>query len=205
LTNSYLQKKKQHEAYEDQKGEIVFGFIGGTIILLSGILNNWPVYGSFNLYAVMSIVFIAIGLCLLLLGFIAPALLKWPYKGFVSIGKKIGEAIFLVLLAVIYFIMVIPVGLIMRKKRRSLGFFTWNGDYPYEEKAFEKIGTGGEKDIDSAIKSPFLKNIYKFFGTLVRNKRFFLIPAAVILVLVGLILFFAASNIVFNFFIYTLF
>jgi len=205
LTDSYMKNKKQREEYEEQKGEIIFGFFGGTVILLAGIMNSWPVYGSLNLYAVVSLVFIAIGLCLLLIGFIAPALLKLPYKCFVFIGKKFGEAVLLIFLAVIYFIMVIPVGFILRRKRRSLGFFTWNGDYPYEEKAFEKIRTDGGKDINSTIKSPFLKNIYNFFGTLVRNKRAVLIPAAIVLVIIGLILFFAASNIIFNFFIYTLF
>lgn len=205
MTDSYLQEKQQRKAYEDQKGEIVFGLLGGFILLVFGIMNNWPIYGSFNLFAIISYVFITIGLCFILLGIIAPSLLRLPYKGFVFIGKKIGNSLLLVFLTVIYIIMVVPVGLIMCKKHKDLGFIAWSGEFSYEEKAFEEIGTDVKKDVAGSIKSPFLKNIYKLFGTLVRNKRAFLIPAAVVLVIVGLILFFAASNIIFNFFIYTLF
>lgn len=203
--SSYLQIKQRREVYEDQKGEIVFGLLGGFILLLFGIMNNWPIYGSFNLFAIMSLAIIATGLCLIFLGIVAPSLLRLPYKGFVFIGKKIGNALLLVFLTVIYGVMVLPVGLIMRKKRKSLGFFSWSGDFPYKETSFEEIETAENNGFEGSIKSPFLKNIYKLFGTLVRNKRAFLIPAAVILVLLGLILFFAASNVVFNFFIYTLF
>jgi len=206
LTNSsYLQTKQQREAYENQKGEIVFGLLGGFILLVFGIMNNWPIYGSFNVFAIMSYIIISIGLILILLGIVAPALLRLPYKGFVFIGKKIGSALLLLLLTVIYGLMVLPVGLFMRKKRKHLGFFTWTGNFPYEETSFEAIKDWDKTDAEGSIKSPFLKNIYKLFGTLVRNKRAFLIPATVVLVLLGLILFFAASNVVFNFFIYTLF
>lgn len=206
MTNSsYLQTKRQRDAYENQKGEIVFGLLGGFILLVFGIMNNWPICGSFNVFAIMSYIIISIGLILILLGIVTPALLKLPYRGFVFIGKKIGSALLLVFLTVIYLIMVLPVGLIMRKKHINLGFLTWTGDFPYEETAFEAIKDRVQQDFEGSIKSPFLRNIYKLFGTLVRNKRAFLIPATVILVLLGLILFFAASNVVFNFFIYTLF
>jgi len=205
LTDSYLQKKQQREAYENQKGEIIFGLLGGFILLFFGIMNNWPVYGSFNLFEIMSLALIASGLCLILLGIIAPALLRLPYKGFVFIGKKIGSVIFFVFLTIVYGVIILPVGLIIRRKRKNLGFLTWSGDFPYEEKAFEEIRTGDTNNADSSIKSPFLKSLYDLFGTLVRNKRAVLIPAAIVLVIIGLILFFAASNIIFNFFIYTLF
>jgi len=207
LTDSYLQKKKQREAYEDQKSEIIFGLLAGTVLFLFGLLYPFPVDPllKFTVYNVISIGLINIGLCMILLGIIVPAFLELPYKGFVFLGKKIGEAILLIFLAVTYFIIVLPVGLIIRKRRSSLGFFTWSGDYPYEEKSFEKIGAGGGMDIDSTKNFPLLENIYKLFGTLIRHKRSFLIPIVIILLLLGLILFFAASNIVFNFFIYTLF
>lgn len=205
MTDSYLQTKKQREAYEEQKGEIVFGLLGGTVLLLAGILNTWPIRGIFGLTDIICLVIIFAGICFVLLGIAAPALLKYPYKGFIFIGEKIGEEVLLIILSLIYLVLIIPVGLIMRKKRKSLGFFTWSGEFPYKEKTFEEITESGSKDIDTTIKSSFLRNIYKLFGTFIRNKSFFLVPAAVILVLLGLILFFAASNIVFNFFIYTLF
>jgi hypothetical protein len=205
LTNSYLQTKRQREAYEEQKGEIVFGLLGGFLLLVLGIVNNWPIYGSINVYAIMSYIIIAIGLCFLLLGIIAPALLGLPYKVFVFIGKKIGSAILIILLTIIYGVMVFPVGVFMRKKRKRTGFFTWTGNFPYEETSFQTIRTDDKKNAGSSIKLPFLKSLYNLFGTLIRNKRTFLIPTTVVLVLLGLILFFAASNVVFNFFIYTLF
>lgn len=205
MIDSYLEKKQQREAYEDQKGEIVFGLLGGFILLVLGIMNNWPIYGSFNVFAVMSYLIITVGLCLILLGIVAPAFLRLPYKGFVLVGKKIGSAVLMVLLTVIYGVIVLPVGLFVRKKRKHMGFYTWTGDFPYEETAFEVIKDRAQQDFESSIKSPFIRNIYKLFGTLVRNKRMFLIPAAIVLVLLGLLLFFAASNVVFNFFIYTLF
>jgi hypothetical protein len=205
LTNSYLQIKKQREAYETQKGEIVFGLLGGTVLLMFGILNNWPVNGASKFFTVLSLAIMLTGIFLILSGIVVPVLLKQPYKGFVFIGKKIGEGILISILTVIYLIMVIPVGLFMRKKSKDSGFLAWSGKFPYEERKFEEIKHKNSENIDNTIRSSFLRNIYKIFGTLIRNKRFFLIPAAIILVVLGLILFFAASNIIFNFFIYTLF
>lgn len=205
MTESYLQAKRRREACEEQKGEIVFGLLGGFLLLVLGVMNNWPIDRQFGFFTVMSYVFIAAGLCFILVAVVVPALLKWPYKGFVFLGRKIGGAVLMVLLTVIYGLIVLPVGLLFRHKRKQAGFYSWTGSFPYKDASFETMGAKEQKGFESPVPAQLPGKIYMLFETLVRNKRVFLIPAAVLLILLGLILFFAASNIVFNFFIYTLF
>lgn len=205
MTDTYLEIKQQREAYKELKGETIFGHLFGFILFWAGILINLPIYGSNLINVIICISIISIGLISILFAIIVPTFLRWPYKAFMYIGKKIGSVIFLLLLAVIYLSLVLPVGLIKKKKRKNYGYFTWNSDFEDDENTFEDIKILDNMNINYRTKSSFLRNIYILFGTLVRNKRIFLIPAAVTLVIVGLMLIFTASNIIINFFIYTLF
>lgn len=205
MTNTYLEIKNQRDEYEETKGETIFGLFFGFVLILAGLFNNLPVYGSISLNVVICIVILSTGLLLMLMAVAVPSVLKYPYKGFVFLGKLIGRAVFLVLLTLIYIVLVLPVGLFIRRKRKDFGFQNWNNKYVGKDTAFENINTTGIEGVDEISKRSFLRNIYNLFSLFIRNRRLPLIPVAIILILLGLILFFISSSVVFNFFIYTLF
>lgn len=197
---TYLEKKEYSDAMEELKNETIFGLMGGIILMAVGVLN-W--LSAAKPWDVIFICVFFLGLAFLLLGVAAPSLLKYPYKAFRLWGNAVGKAVFAVLLAVLYFPLIFPVGLFLRRKRETQGYFAWKQAQPEPRSAFSDIARA-----DGAAASPrrasYWGILYQLFSGLITNRKFILIPAVVILVIVGLILFFVSSNVM-TAFIYTLF
>jgi len=197
---AYMERKKQNDEMEELKNETIFGLMGGILLVLVGALN-WLTAQDF--WETVCLCAAALGLLFFVLGIVVPAALKYPYKVFRFWGNLVGKVIFAVVLAALYAVLIFPVGLLQRRKREAQGCCSWDKTPPELHSAFVDIMQTDNPKAKSG-RTSYFGILYQLFSGLVTNRRFILIPVVVILVIVGLVLFFASSNVM-TAFIYTLF
>jgi len=200
LAETYLTKKKRSDAVEEEKNRIIFGLMGGIILIAFGALN-W--LSATGLWEIACVCLAALGLLLVMLAVVVPAFLKYPYKAFRFFGNTAGKVVFAVVLAVLYFVFILPVGLILRRKREAQGYFTWKNTPPKPQSLFVAV-TQTDGSATKKRKASYLGITYQLFSVFAGNRKYILIPVVIILVIVGLVLFFVSSNVM-TAFIYTLF
>ena len=200
MKKTYLELKKDRDILEKEKNQIIFGLMGGIILMAVGALN-WLSSGP-GVWEIVCICIAALGVIFFLLAIIVPAFLKYPYKAFRFWGNLVGKVLSAVVLAILYFLFIFPVGLFLRRKREEQGYFSWGDARPQPRSMFADL-TQSENQPDSA-KASYLGILYRLLVLFAANKKYVLIPAVIVLVIVGLILFFVSTNVVTGF-IYTLF
>ena len=84
-----------------------FGFMVGSVFLLLGGLLVWR-------HRAAGWPFVSIGTVLILAGALAPAALKWIYAIWMMIAVMLGWVVTRVLLTIVFFLVVTPVGLLQR-------------------------------------------------------------------------------------------
>lgn len=198
MAESYLERKKRRDDMEELKNETIFGLMGGILLMLVGAVNWLMATGLREVACVCSF---ALGFLAFALAIAVPSLLKYPYKAFRFLGNAAGKAVFAAVLTVFYFLLVFPIGLFLRRKREEQGYFTWNAAQPKPRSTFLGIPrAAGSK----AGKASYFGILYNLVSGFVTNGKAVLIPVVVILVILGLILFFVSSNVI-TAFIYTIF
>lgn len=201
MKDLYLTVKEQRKSLEDMKNQILFGFMFGWLLFVLGAVWYFSVSGF---YEIICAFLCLIGVTLVFLGFFIPSALKHPYKVFSFFGEKVGNVIFKVILSLIYVLLILPVGLVVKKKRPQFGIYAWDNEFCGQENAFVKTSEYKEKGPDESVAFPKLLNIYRLMGRIINNKWYIIIPATSLMIILGLILFFASANVV-SFFIYTIF
>jgi len=201
LTEPYLERKKQRDDLEELKNKSIFGLMGGVILMVAGALKWLSTERPWDIFYVC--VF-ALGAVFFILGFAVPDLLKYPYKAFVFWGNLVGKAVFAVVLTVLYFLFIFPVGLAVRKKRAAQGYFVWEQDAPEPRSMFRETAETESRGKSKAGRASYFSITYKLFSAFAANGKYILIPAVIALVIIGLILFFVSSNVM-TAFIYTIF
>jgi len=195
----YLERKKQNDEKELEKNHIIFGLMAGFILIVVGFLL-WLTVTS-RLWAMMLLCVIGLGGVLLLLAIIAPALLKFPCKAFRAWGKLMGRVIFTAVLVMVYFLLIVPVGLGMRRKQENQGYAQWNETPP---KLCSTFCAMPNINPTQAEKTSYFNIVQKLLALFVASKHYLMIPALIIMVLLGLVFFFTTSNVVLVF-VYAIF
>ncbi|MFX5999007.1 hypothetical protein ABTF05_21740, partial [Acinetobacter baumannii] len=72
----------------------------------------------------------SVGLLLLLTALVVPQLLEKPQELIKKVGGFVATQLFRVLLAVIYFVAIMPVGLIYQATKGRDPFYSWEGTAP---------------------------------------------------------------------------
>lgn len=201
MKNLYLSIKEKRQSAEDLKNQILFGLMFGPLLFVFGAVFYFSVSG---LYEIIFVCTSFTGLILICLGILIPSALNAPYKAITFFGNKIGNVIFKAILTVIYVFLIIPVGFLGKKKRTKYGLYEWDDKFSGKETAFVRTADYKEKNLDTVVVFPKLLNIYRLLGRIIKNKWFIIIPTTILLIILGLIYFFAATNVV-SFFIYTMF
>jgi len=114
-----------------------------------------------------------------------------------------GRIIFSVILTALYILFILPVGLFLRRKRETQGYFTWGQTPPAPRSMFADINQRKSPALKTG-KASYFGIVYKLLSVFITNRKFILIPIVIILVIVGLVLFFVSSNVM-TAFIYTIF
>jgi hypothetical protein len=180
--------------------QIVYGLaMGWVLTLVSGFMFccvasrlNW-------LWATL----MAVGLMHLAAAVILPQALYWPERVWSKIAHWQGWLIMSVLLSIIYFALIWPVGLLSR--RRTRGFVSWEAHPSDLQSAWQPMELI-ESDADSATAGyrslPLL--LASVIGFFFRRGDYLLVLIVVLLVVLGLVLYFVQSSALAPF-IYTLF
>ena len=102
-----------------------FGLMVGAVFLLLGGLLVWR-------HRAAGWPFVSIGTALILTGALAPAALKWIYAVWMMLAVMLGWVVTRVLLTIVFFLVVTPVGLLQRafgKRSIEVAFKTGEASY----------------------------------------------------------------------------
>ena len=194
----YMQERKNRLEDEMITNYAVFGQLGGLILSLLGFMKWLTTYNAVMSYVLLGLT--AFGLYMIISGVILPQSLEWCYKPFSIVGNKIGELIFDILLLIVYFVFVLPVGIFMRRKNHDYLYLEWDGKYPFAERE----GFTSWKSSGMTSRNGMLSTSARIIEVFMMNGKYILIPAVMILIALGIILFFVSSSVMAPF-IYTLF
>ncbi|HEY9831161.1 MAG TPA: DUF5989 family protein [Stenomitos sp.] len=202
IKSSYLQRLKQRQQLAHLKEQIVFGLTLGWLMTLIGgfhylfVINSnetfWKVllYGGISLIALTSIIPTAI------------CLLQIPLKG---ITEKMGKGLFLLSLSFSYFFLILPVGVLLRKQQKNTSFYTWQDKFKTNVEGWSKWERENIKPLQpGAKKRPLMLQLAWVVAYFIRNRHYLFIPVLVLLLVLGLIMFFVKASALAPF-IYTLF
>lgn len=82
--------------------------VGGILVLLGG----WPLWRGRG--GPFSQGLLVVGALLVILGLVAPFLLRWPYRGWMALAEALSVVMTSVILTIVYFLVVTPLGLLRR-------------------------------------------------------------------------------------------
>ena len=116
--------------------------------------------------------------------------------------KKL-KTLFAALLTILYCLLIFPIGLLLRGKREAQGYVCWDQARPEPRSMFMEINQV-DTHMQGAAKASYFGVLYRLFSIFIANKKMILIPALIMIVLLGLILFFVSSNVM-TAFVYTIF
>jgi hypothetical protein len=201
----YLQRLQERRDTAELKRVIVFGLVlGWLLVIVCGSKYLFVVGAKDALWkAGMWLGFVILGITV-----IVPSLLTVVEHAFKAVGEVLGKAIFAVLLGIIYFVLFTPVGLIMQR-RGVRPFHSWK-DLPRAEEIEgwvpkEQVAAApGAAATGTSRNLPLIAQPFLVLGYFIRNGRYVFVPALVLMIVFGLVLFFVQSSALAPF-IYTLF
>ena len=198
----YQMDLNNRRAYALLKENAIIGLLGGIILIVLGILGY---LGNSGLREKLWAGLILVGVVFFLCGLICPSLMHYPSRAFRAFGNVMGHIIFSLLLSVVYVILILPVGLIMKKKANKYDLMKWETSFDGEicstlkPKEWDAGNTHQSKESYG-----LLYNLFRLFTYFHMKRQHILLPVLFILILIGLIFFFVASTVIAPF-IYTLF
>jgi uncharacterized protein DUF5989 len=180
---------------------IVYGLVVGWILVLGGGFFYCCVPGRVDwLWASL----IVAGFLHLATAVVVPQLLYWPERAWMAIARCQGWLVMMVLLTVVYFALLWPASYFSR--RRTRGFVSWQvqpSDSPSAWQSIDVLETEPTTTSGGRARSlPLL--LFGVLGFFFRRGNYVLFPILVLLLVLGLVLYFVQSTALAPF-IYTLF
>jgi hypothetical protein len=122
--NTYLQKLAKRKFDESLKNNLIFGLTLGWVLTLMG---------AFKCFILLERGWMAgmvVGLALLFTSLVIPQALEGPQELIKKVGGFVATNLFRVLLAFVYFVAIMPVGLIYQATKGKAPFYAWEGTAP---------------------------------------------------------------------------
>jgi len=187
--NGYINNKIDRDNKEKEKNNYYFGLSFGLIITLI----TFAIIVCYDSKHDKILVPLGIfGVIIILMAIIYPNSLSILRKIFSFIGNLLVKVLFSIVLTIIYFILVTPVGIFIRKKQHHSTINSNFIDYSYNDNVI---------NID---KHSFIYQIIRVFKFFFNEQYIVFMPVLIVLVLVAILLIFVQSNAIAPF-IYTLF
>lgn len=204
MTNfTYIRRVRQREKIARLKQLMTFGFVLGLLITLFSMFKYlFVVNFSDKLWQIMSIV----GIVIIFLSIVLPTSIAGVEKLFRLVTQKIGETVFSLILVMIYLMLIIPVGLFLQSSKGVEPFYSW------ENKCNLKVEGWIKKELKEDLKLvnknsqklPLLLQPITVISYFIRNGHYVFIPILILMLTLGLIMFFVQTSSLAPF-IYTLF
>lgn len=187
-SKTYISRVKEREFKKEIKDCAAFGIMTCGILML---ISGWFYFFTMSDYHNAWLCILIISTVMFICGVVIPQLLYYPQKLISAVGNFIFLVFFRFLLIIVYILTILPIGLI-HKNTPDMNLQDWTN------KVFDYSLSGNYKYHHNKL--IHCLNIVKFF---INKKQWFLIPAIIILLVLGLIFAFVQSSL-FLPFIYTI-
>lgn len=193
MTNEYIIKREERLLKEKNKNSYIFGLCFGLAIILVNLIIAISPISSFKLFFIkinistltyINVISIILGMAIIISATIYPSSINFLH----FIMKKIFSFILILILIITYFILITPIGKIMKARKTEKSEASTFCDY---------------KQYDTKNKGGFI-SILNIFQMFLSKEYALMIPVLILLIFLGVILFLAQSSAVAPF-IYTLF
>ena len=221
--NTYLDRLFERRFYNHARKLTCFGIIIGSICcIISGWFIAFVKTGSDLIYARMvelgmpymfvklpsdllwEIIFL-FGTIFIVSAFVMPQLLS-PFEFIWSkLSGIMGRIIFSIILTFVYFVIIFPMGVLLRSSMKANPFYSWNTipspdtTEGWSTKELAHVKYNADNELSNYFN--LFVSILKFF---LKAKRWAIIPSLLILLLLGIIFFFVQGSVLAPF-IYTIF
>lgn len=190
---AYMRRRRARQAVEELKRQIVFGLVIGWLMTLIGWFR-YEYVPNVNDSLWLAVMWTGVGI--LVAAVVAPGMLNWPERLWMGVARFVGKIVFTGLLAILYFVMVTPIGLLMRALSGSDPFYAWKGSAPSGMEGWVRKDLPGEirSSRISGRKRLLLLEPIRVFSYFVRQGHYLVLPLLVIVLVLGLLLFFVQSS-----------
>lgn len=180
--------------------------------ILFGLVLGWPLalIGAFRYCFVPGVVdslwlaVTLVGLLLLTFSLILPGALDPAERAWMAVAHAIGRVVFSTVLTVVYVCFILPVGRVLRWMRGEHPFYRWSDGAKIEAEGWVRKEVITESQRTSSRQRPVLVQPFVVLGHFLRSGQYLLLPTLVLLLILGLLLFFVQSSALAPF-IYTIF
>jgi hypothetical protein len=183
LTNqSYLIRLHDRKESEELKATIIFGLALGWVLTLMGAFRYFFLVQESYWLTVSQV-----GLAVLAITVVMPGLISYPQKAIQFVGGFVATQVFKVLIAVVYFIVVLPIGLISQKVYGTHPFYSWADAAPANMEGWvDKNVTNQSSSVKGNQKSSMMLNSLHAFRYFTEHGQLILLPCLVLFLVLGL-------------------
>ena len=200
-STSYLARRQARLAVDVLKRQIIFGFVVSGIALVIGSWRYYIVVGANDGVALALAIAGALGF-LLTLAFASAWELPETWLGLAV--RTLGGALFAVLLALVYALLIVPVGWLFRRLKGVDPVYSWVRNPPEDMQGWHPKQALYEVNVGRAGKLSAPKRFLDILTFFARQGHYLFLPTLVVLIALGMVLFFVKTSALAPF-IYTLF
>jgi hypothetical protein len=181
------------------KNNVIFGLTFGWVFTLMGLFKSWILLEGAVAGAIL-----AVGLAFLAATLVAPGLMVYPQRVMKAIATFVGTNLFKGILCIVYFLTILPAGLVYQKQNKHVPFYSWtDGKAPAIEgwtvkESSDEHGSAGQYKLPGWLQP---LQVVAYFAT---HSQLLFLPCLIILLMLGMIGIFVQSSALAPF-IYTLF
>lgn len=191
MSSSYLERRAARVALERLKREIIFGMVVSLLLLGIGTWRYFVVVGASE--AFWSAI-AALGAAGLIIALVLPWLWQAPETVLTGIIRRVGGALFAVLLALVYALLVVPVGFALRRMKGTDPIYVWDGDVPARMEGWRVKDVLFEVNVEVQSKPSLFRRFLGVLQFFARRGHVLFLPMLVILIALGMVLFFVKSS-----------
>ena len=118
--SGYMKRLQIRREKAALKNNVIFGLTFGWVLTLMGTFKSWIL-----LEGIIANAILAAGLVFLTATLIAPAVMIYPQRVMKAIATFVGTNLFKGILCVVYFLTILPAGLIYQKQNNHVPFYSW--------------------------------------------------------------------------------
>jgi hypothetical protein len=194
-SETFLARRDKRRQSRELTQLLVLGWAVSSICFVSGTYHYLAVIGASD--RVWFVVAWA-GLLGGLLTLTVPVIWQWPERALRGVGQIVGRTLMFAILGLVYFVFVWPVGLIIQRRTGTRPIYYWNQKAPADAEGWipksmppGMPGVAGRKRATQKSAPLSIIQIFTFF---VRRGNLLLIPSLLILISVGITLFFLQTS-----------
>lgn len=188
---SYLARRQARIDYTALKHQVVFGFVISGMMLSIGLWRYFFVIGALDPLWLLIAVLGSLGMALTL---IFPSAWRYPHDALGRLVRTVGGALFAVLLGIVYVGLITPFGWLLRLIKGDAPIYRWTGRPADQMEGWHPKEVILETAAGATGRSSIARRFFKVLRFFADRGHYLLLPALVILISIGLVLFFVKSS-----------